>query len=421
MHLFNYKIVILCLLLFPLISFSQIDDNIRSAKTGIAQFNQNRNNNSLLNKAYTAIELAGKSSDNIRSREYWKTRAEVLSLIGSQWNTVKLFGNSDEEYLPKIEHPGLESLLCLYQAAEMEGSAASFASICQLMQENMLVLYNEALVQIEYNQTLQARLSLISNAESAEWLISQGQTLVFQNKELHAASYYLASTLIAAEDDPLEKCNLLKKAFNLHHLGATLIEDLLACPELSSDSIAALEVAAMPRYIADEELFLYAKINAGLLEARGDDEFISWLNKALLTNPDGPELLFGASLTHEIRYREEATNGNVQAAQFHFDQAIAFIQKCINTESVPDAFYMAGLIHYNAYAHGLSSYVPKANMDEALAYFILAEIESPNNLPLLSALEFIYHYKNDFEMAEEFRIRMDKIKSGEHLQSYFQR
>jgi hypothetical protein len=60
-------------------------------------------------------------------------------------------------------------------------------------------------------------------------------------------------------------------------------------------------------------------------------------------------------------------------------------------------------------------------MDEALAYFILAEIESPNNLPLLSALEFIYHYKNDFEMAEEFRIRMDKIKSGEHLQSYFQR
>lgn len=402
-------------------SSAQLDNDIRSAKTYITQFKQNRNQNNLLNQAFISLESAGKSPSNLTSREYWKTRAEFMSVLGNQLNNAKLFGSIDAEGLPKVNYPGLQALDCLYKASEIEGSAASFNAICQLMQENILVLYNESLVQIEYDLVQEARISLEAIGNCCNWLISHDQELAYQNAQMHAASYYLAAGLISEDEDIIERCDLIKKAFFLKHLGNNIIGDLLQCPELTSDSIAALEVIAMPDYESESVQFLYAKINAGLIEGRSDDIFLNWINDALKSNPDGPELLFGASLTHEIRYRQEASKNNVKMARHHFKLALDYIERCIAQEIIPDAYYMAGLVHYNAFAYGLSEVVPDANFDEAQRYFILAEIENPNNLPLLSALEFIYHYKNDFEMAEEFRTRIEKIKSGQSLKSYFQR
>jgi hypothetical protein len=58
--------------------------------------------------------------------------------------------------------------------------------------------------------------------------------------------------------------------------------------------------------------------------------------------------------------------------------------------------------------------------DKALPYFQKAESLDPNDRNTLIALKEIYAKKNDIEMSNEFKARLDKLEAGEtNDDSYF--
>jgi tetratricopeptide (TPR) repeat protein len=60
-----------------------------------------------------------------------------------------------------------------------------------------------------------------------------------------------------------------------------------------------------------------------------------------------------------------------------------------------------------------------AEFDKALPYFKQAEQIAPDDVNTLIALKEIYAKKDDIEMSNVFKDRLEKVQAGEEVESYF--
>jgi len=190
----------------------------------------------------------------------------------------------------------------------------------------------------------------------------------------------------------------------------------------------------------DDVSLLFAEINH-FLKQNKLDELIGKLETAIKKEPDNLSVYLTLGSVYDNLYQREATAGHTADAQSHFDNALKYYNLALDKdEKYLDAIYSVGALYYNKAAviskamkgleedyskEGLAKYEAEQKkifdqFDLALPYFKRAEILNPNDNNTLIALKEIYAKKNELDVSNEFKLRLEKVQNGEtNEESYF--
>ena len=191
----------------------------------------------------------------------------------------------------------------------------------------------------------------------------------------------------------------------------------------------------------DDLGLLYSEINhylrAGNIEVLEDK-----LMMAIEKDPENPSLYSTLGNVYDNLYQNAASEGKQEQASAYFNSAKEYYERAIEMKpEYTDAIYSIGALYYNKAAlitqqmnelandysaAGTEKFNAKkkeveAIFDTALPYFKSVEKLDPNDRNTLIALKEIYARKNEFEMSNEFKDRLDRVESGgTNEASYFQ-
>lgn len=189
----------------------------------------------------------------------------------------------------------------------------------------------------------------------------------------------------------------------------------------------------------EDETLRIAEINYYLKEGKLD-ELTGKLKSAIDASPDNVSLYLTLGHVYDNLFQREMEAGNTESADKNFENALDYYNQGLQKDDKNhSAIYSVGALYYNRAAMmtkelvnlegdyskaGLAKYDAKkkkvfAAFDEALPFFKKAEAMDPNDVGTLTALREIFAKKDDLEKYNEFKSRLEKIESGEKMESSF--
>lgn len=138
--------------------------------------------------------------------------------------------------------------------------------------------------------------------------------------------------------------------------------------------------------------------------------------------------------------QEEIAQSGVKTPEFYFASALDYYNQARELDETNiTAIYSAGALYYNRAAQltqkmlelqddyskeGIEKYNNMrdqviAEFDKALPYFKQVEQIAPGDVNTLIALKEIYAKKDDIEMSNVFKDRLEQVQAGEEVESYF--
>lgn len=145
--------------------------------------------------------------------------------------------------------------------------------------------------------------------------------------------------------------------------------------------------------------------------------------------------------TNDGTQQEEVNNSGTESPEFYFNKALSYYDEAQEIDPTNiTAIYSAGALYYNRAAQltqkmlelqddyskeGIAKYDAMreqvmSEFDNALPYFKKAEMIAPNDMNTLIALKEIYAKKDDLEMSNVFKERLEILQSGgKNEESYF--
>jgi tetratricopeptide (TPR) repeat protein len=186
---------------------------------------------------------------------------------------------------------------------------------------------------------------------------------------------------------------------------------------------------------------LFSEINLYLKKGELDG-LIARLKQAIEQEPNNLSLYITLGSVYDNLYQREIQAKNNAKAAENFAEAKKYYEKAIEIDpKAGDAYYSLGALYYNkaaARTQDLNA-LPQddysaatikkyqqiqkeimALFDEALPYFQKSEALNPNDTNTLIALSEIYARKDELEMANEFKKRLEVVRGGgKNTQPYF--
>ncbi len=210
---------------------------------------------------------------------------------------------------------------------------------------------------------------------------------------------------------------------------------------IDEDVAKAEEIMTVGREKYPDDLgLLFSEINH-YLKLEKVEVLQDKLKIAIEKEPDNPSLYSTLGNVYDKLYQSSYKEGNVDAATNYFDLSQEYYEKAIEIKpDYTDAIYSVGALYYNKAAivteemnilasdytkEGTQKYnVKKEEVEslfsQALPFFKKVEQLDPNDKNTLIALKEIFARKNDFDTSNEFKMRLEKIESGDTIsKSYF--
>jgi tetratricopeptide (TPR) repeat protein len=211
---------------------------------------------------------------------------------------------------------------------------------------------------------------------------------------------------------------------------------------VDEDIPAAEEILTVGREKYPDDLgLLFSEINH-YLKLEKVEVLEDKLKFAIEKEPDNPSLYSTLGNVYDKLYQSSYKEGDLAQADKYFENSKDYYEKAINIKpDYTDAIYSVGALYYNKAAivteemnalasdytkEGTNKYNLKKQeveklFSEALPYFKKVEKLDPNDRNTLIALKEIFARENDFETSNEFKMRLEKIESGETIdKSFFQ-
>jgi tetratricopeptide (TPR) repeat protein len=300
----------------------------------------------------------------------------------------------------------------------------SNAGIRAFQSENFKVAYNA------FNETLNVKEVLDEN--------KKGDMYLSKPDELNNQKYYTALAAQLDENYPRAKDlyeSLLDGGFNT----ADIYQGLYTVTVENNSNEALSYLEAGRKMYPDSTSLLYTEINhylkSGEIESLEDK-----LKQGIEKDPSNASLHITLGNVYDRLYQKAAEAGNEEEANAYFEQAIQKYEDAISiNDDLNDAYYSIGALYYNKAAEVSSGLEALANdfskegmkkydalntevlsyFDKALPWFKKSETMEPNDVNTLIALKEIYAKKDELEKAQIFTDRLEKVKAGETLESYF--
>ncbi len=437
----NYSLLFLFILGVLAVGTAQEEDPSRAfkkAKRALGAYNLDQNANSdKLDEAYDMMNVAVTDAGLTADADVWNIQGEVyLELANRDYKNHLMKGDS---LPPRFPHAPVKAFQSYKKGLSLADKKYQTKDALTGISSLIGLLNNQAVTEYQKQQNAEAFESFSTVIEAHNILTEAGEKSPLEEKQVKDAMFSAAVTGMLADkkQESLSFLNTLveKKYENPY------IFDLLYNAYLETDKEKAVNYLETGRKMYPEDVsLLFAEINHYLREGKMD-ELTGKLKIAIEKEPGNKSLYLTLGNVYDNLFQKALEAKDTDAAEKNFQQALTHYQKALDIDnSYTDAIYSIGALYYNKAAvytqelskladdyskEGLKKYDAlkekvNAEFDKALPYFQRAEKVDANDLNTLIALKEIFARKNDLELSNEFKVRLDRVQAGENNPtSYF--
>ena len=390
------------------------------------------NNEDKLTEAQENIDIAVKGSEESTMAKVWLKCGEIYNALVSK-ETNMVYVQEDYVLSDAAEGNALMAMKAYKKAHELAEKKYEKKDALDGLRENANAFNLIGNMMLQGQKYQEALPSLLAVLDIQEIFNANGQEPVFaETADLDNHKFVTAFCAnIAGEKDKSER--LFKELYDAGSKEPAVYSTYFSILIDKEEEAAALAVMDKGK-----ELFpgntdlLFAEINYYLKEGKMD-ELVGKLQTAIEKEPNNVSLYSTLGSVYDNLFQRELEAGNEELATSNFNSALEYYNKAL--EIKPDFFdatYSIGALYYNKAAaytkelvelesdysrEGLKKYEAKKEevfsyFDESLPFFKKAEQMNPNDLNTLIALKEIYARKNELDISNEFKTRMDKVQNG---------
>ncbi len=348
---------------------------------------------------------------------------------------------------PLAKWAGVNDALDAYnayqQAYELSKNEKEKTAIVQTISELQAPLINIGVLKYNNSEFEIAFLSFQAALESHKLLKINGRTSVldeiaqYQDMEYTTA---LAAQSAGRNDDALKYFKILyQEGVNK----PAIYEGLYNLQSEKGEDASAEKILQEGRQkFPDDPALLFAEIN-DLLKKDRLEEMPSRLKQAIAQEPGNIQLYITLGNVNDHLFQEFVKMNQPSKAEDFFNEAKKAYQKAqhIDAQNL-EAVYALGSLYYNKAAfrtleikaltgdHSMEGMNRSAKLgaevislfDQSLPYFQKAESLAPNDVNTLLALSEIYTRKDEEELSQVFKDRLEVVKTGgKNPKAYFKR
>lgn len=427
----------LALLLFAVSASAQSKGDAQKA------FNQYKFDNSKkaeLKNAMTAIDQAVQTEEGKNDIKTWDLRGEIYNEIANQILVIRQTGLGDESELPQVENPALEAFHSYMKALELPSKKPDKGALSGLanVQGN---LSNIGIFKYESGDYDQAYQSFKAVLDAHEALKKNGEKSNLDNPDDYNNQLYITGlAALNANNIPAAKPYFMK-LYDMKYDKPTIYEAMYKIKAEEEGPEAAYQYLETGREkYPDDVTLLFADINHAL-RTNQLDKLIAKLKTAIEKEPNNLTLYTTTGNVYDQLYQKATQAGDQAKADEYFNNAFEYYNKGMEIDKGNfDATYSLGTLFYNKAAamtqelnkladdyskEGVKKYEAlKAKIfeqfDKALPYFQNCEKIDPNDTNTLIALKEIYARKDQLDVSNEFKKRLDNVQNGgKNAESYF--
>ncbi|MCB9265676.1 MAG: hypothetical protein H6558_11660 [Lewinellaceae bacterium] len=440
------KKLILGLMAILLITAAYAQDGkkaLREANKAFGAYNLDpTGNKAKLTEAVEQINLALEDPEIAKDPSAWASKGEIYNEIANQVVAVRQLGMGSLDELPKVKHPAqeaAEAYIKSYELADKKWQTKDALKGFQIAQGNLsnmgIFLYEDQ----DYKGAFEDFKMAVTLHEK---LKKEGEKSSLDAEDDYNNQLYITGLAALNGGQPEAAAEYFRKLYEMKYDKAAIYEALYKI-EADKDIEAAYKYLEEGRKLfPDDVSLLFAEINH-FLRINKLDELIGKLEMAIQKEPDNVSLYSTLGNVYDNLQQREMKDGNEEKAQEYFDKALKYYNQAVEKDpEYSDAVYSIGALYYNRAAsmtqelnkyaddyskEGLKKYEDLKDkifkeFDKALPYFQKAEALNPSDMNTLIALKEIYARKDDLEMSNEFKERLEKVQNGEAIEaSYFKK
>lgn len=405
----------------------------KKANRAVSAYNLDpTNNEDKLVEAEEAINIAVTGSEEKAMAKVWLKRGEIYNaMVAKEANMI--YVQEDYQLSDKAEKNAMEALSSFRKALELAEKKYESKEALDGMRESanyFNVVGNTMLQNQRYNEAFG---SLIAVLDIQQIFEKNEVEPVFENPDDLANHKFVTAFCanIAGEQDKSER--LFKDLYDGDSKEPAVYSTYFSLLIDKGEKDAAMQVMEKGKSLFPGNTdLLFAEINFYLKEGKMD-ELVGKLKTAIDKEPSNVSLYSTLGSVYDNLFQREMEAGNEDGATTNFNNALEYYNKAL--EIKPDFFdatYSIGALYYNKAAaytkelieleddysrEGLKKYEAKkaevfSYFDDALPFFQEAEKMDPNDVNTLIALKEIYARKNDLEVSNEIKKRLDNVQNG---------
>jgi tetratricopeptide (TPR) repeat protein len=439
------KNLILGLISFLLISTAlqaqEADKELKKAGRALSAYNLDpTGNKGKLKEAVEHIQVAENAPETNTLAETWLTKGMIFNEIATQKIAVRQFGLGDGSDLPAVQHPEVEAFEAFKKALEFAQKKYETKDALKGLAAVQSSLYNFGIYDYEDQDYKGAYVAFKGVLEVHDLLTKNGEKSSLEAETDYNDQLYITGLAALNADMAKDAEPIFQKLYDSNFDKPAIFEALYKIKAEDDIEAAYKYLETGRKKFPDDISLLFAEINhylrVGKLEV-----LITQLQEAINMEPNNVSLYSTLGNVYDNLYQKEYEAGNNEKAAEYFNSALSYYNQALEKEpKYFDAIYSIGALYYNKAAamtkdlkvleddysrDGIKKYEAKKKeifdqFDMALPFFQKAEGLNPNDQSTLIALREIYARKNELELYEEFKVRLEKVQNNEmNESSYF--
>jgi tetratricopeptide (TPR) repeat protein len=407
---------------------------MRQASRDLSSFNLDPSGNQdKLASAASNITEALQDPEMAADAGAWNVKGDIFSQIATQTIAFAQLGQ-DPGGLPKVEDPAYQAFEAYMKGYELAEKRFETRDALKGLFAVQGPLSQMGIQMYEQEKDYEGAFNNFKAVLEAHKVLKENKDNSMLDKEEDYYNQLYITGLAALNSNKLQEAEPLFNELMASNFDKPLIyEAMYRIEEERSGPEAAYKYIEQGREkFPDEVSLLFADINYHLKTNRLD-ELIGKLEAAIEKEPENVSLYSTLGNVYDNLYQRETEAGNDEKAQEYFDKAKSYYEQALERD--PDNFdatYSIGVLYYNKAAamttemqtladdyskEGLKRYEELqekmfAQFDKALPWFKKCEQLNPNDLNTLIALREIHAKKNELEVSEEFKRRIEVVQGG---------
>jgi len=417
----------------------------KKATRALGAFNLDpKNSKAKLQEAVDEITIALEDSETAAEAKTWQAKGEIYNTVANQIVVGKQLG-SDTEGLPEVENPAKQAAMAFMKANELAEKRYETKDALKGIRNAQTNLSNMGIYKFEAQDYAGAFTNFELVLDAHKVLQENNEESALDKEEDYRNQLYITGLAALNANQAENAEEYFVELYKVQYDKPAIYEALYKIQANKGDSEENLDEAY--KYLEegrkanpDDVSLLFAEINH-FLKIGKLDQLIDKLKTAIAKEPENVSLYSTLGNVYDNLYQKEVEAENTEKADEYFNEAKSYYEQALEVDpKYVDAVYSIGALYYNRAAamtqelnkyaddyskEGLKKYEELkkkifAEFDKALPYFKKAEALNPNDMNTLIALKEIYARKDNLELSNEFKTRLEKIQAGEsNDSSYF--
>lgn len=403
----------------------------KSAGKALTTYNMDRaNNGNKLDEAKTKILEALQYPEAQAMASVWITKGDIYSTIIENDMAKRIFNQSSSPLTGDNDAlVAFQSYKKGFEIAEKKFEKSDAIKGIAIVEGHLVNIGVE-----KYQASLfeKAFFSFQAALQSHDILSSNGQKSVLDDSKQREDIMLFTAKCAQMANLNSEAIGYYETLYKAGTDKAEVYEALYSLKAQKGDEVGANNILKEGRNkFPNDAALLFAEINDYLKKGKLE-ELISRLNEAIKQEPNNVGLYVTLGNVYDNLYQGEMRAQNADKADAYFKEAEKNYHNAQEKDpNNMDAAYSLGSLFYNKAAFLIQKLnsLPNDNasevmqlFDTALPYFQKAETLNPNDLNTLIALSEIYARKEDTDKSNEFKKRLETVKSGDsNKNSYFKK